>query len=94
MIADFKVLLDSCVLAVTNQEKDRHVLAAAVNEKLDIIITFNLRDFEIQHLEKWGVKAVHPDAYLVTLSEINPDHVRLMRMLAHQISRQSVLLAL
>jgi len=58
MIADFKVLLDSCVLAVTNQEKDRHVLAAAVNEKLDIIITFNLRDFEIQHLEKWGVKAV------------------------------------
>jgi len=66
---------EELVSVMTNQEKDRHVLAAAVKEKLDIIITFNLRDFEIQHLEKWGVKAVHPDAYLVTLFEINPDIV-------------------
>ena len=68
MITGYEALIS----VMTNHEKDRHVLAAAVKEKLDIIITFNLKDFEMQHLEKWGVKAVHPDAYLTTLFEINP----------------------
>lgn len=68
MINDYHPLIP----AMTNQEKDRHVLAAAVREKLDIIITFNLRDFKKEHLEKWGINAMHPQEYLITLYEMNP----------------------
>lgn len=60
------------ITAMTNHEKDRHVLAAAVREKLDIIITFNLRDFKKDHLEMWGISAIHPQDYLITLYEMNP----------------------
>ena len=57
---------------MTNDEKDRHVLAAAVRDKVDLIVTFNLRDFKPEHLEKWGIRAVHPQDYLLTLYSINP----------------------
>lgn len=60
---------------MTNDEKDRHLLAAAVKEKLDIIITFNLRDFKNVDLNMWGVKAVHPQDYLLTLYSMNPQVV-------------------
>lgn len=68
MITGYQPLIS----AMTNHEKDRHVLAAAVREKLDIIITFNLRDFKKEHLEKWGISAIHPQDYLITLYEMNP----------------------
>ena len=61
------VVLEACVLAnfslcgyeqliprMTNHEKDRHVLAAAVPGQVPIIVTFNLRHFE--HLEPWGIR--------------------------------------
>lgn len=60
---------------MTNDEKDRHVLAAAVRDKLDIIVTFNLKDFKPEDLEKWGVRAVHPQDYLLTLYSMNPQVV-------------------
>ncbi|MDZ7755087.1 hypothetical protein [Rhodohalobacter sp.] len=60
---------------MTNDKKDRHVLAAAVREKLDIIITFNLKDFKSNDLDKWGVKAMHPQDYLLTLYSMNPQVV-------------------
>ena len=63
---------EDLISAMTNHEKDRHVLAAAVRDKLDIIITFNLKDFKSEHLDKWGIKAVHPQQYLLTLYSMNP----------------------
>ncbi len=50
---------------MTNNEKDRHVAAAAVREKLNIIITFNLKDFKPKDLSKWDIKAWHPQQYLL-----------------------------
>jgi predicted nucleic acid-binding protein len=50
-----------------NDPKDRHVLAAAVYSKADLIVTSNLRDFPQASLEKWGnIKAVHPDMFLLS----------------------------
>jgi predicted nucleic acid-binding protein len=43
---------------------DRHVLAAAIRAKAQVIVTFNLKDFPAQHLSPWDVEAVHPDAFV------------------------------
>jgi hypothetical protein len=48
----------------TNDEKDRHVLAAAVYSEAPIIVTFNLRHFGREHLEPWGIRALHPQSFL------------------------------
>jgi predicted nucleic acid-binding protein len=52
---------------MTNDEKDRHVVAAAVQAQAGIILTLNLRHFRPLHLEKWGVRAMHPQDFLIGL---------------------------
>jgi len=55
-----------------NDEKDRHVLAAAICSQSEHIITFNLRHFPTAALEPFRNRAMHPSEYLVTLYDINP----------------------
>lgn len=43
---------------------DRHVLAAAIRAKAQVIVTFNLKDFPADKLSVWDVETVHPDAFL------------------------------
>ena len=50
---------------MTNDEKDRHVVAAAVHGGARIIVTFNLRHFMPAHLKPWGVRALHPQSFLI-----------------------------
>jgi len=76
---------EDLVPLMTNDKKDRHVLAAAIRDKLDIIITFNLKDFKSEDLEKWGVRALHPQDYLITLYSMNPQVV-IMKL--NQIARK------
>ena len=52
---------------------DRHVLAAAIEAKASVIVTFNLSDFPAGILRKHGVRATHPDAYLVALLDDAPE---------------------
>ncbi len=47
--------------------KDRHVLAAAIASDADVIVTFNLDDFPDSACLPHGVKAVHPEDYLLEL---------------------------
>lgn len=61
--------------ALTNHEKDRHVLAAAICGGCSVILTFNLEDFKPEHLQEHNVCAVHPEDYLVTLYELEPQQV-------------------
>jgi hypothetical protein len=44
---------------------DRHVLAAAIRARAQIIVTFNLSDFPPEALTDWDVEAKHPDDFLV-----------------------------
>jgi predicted nucleic acid-binding protein len=61
-------LIDQC----KNDLKDRHVLACAIQCKSELILTFNLRHFPTTALEPWGIEAVHPQDYLLTLFSLEP----------------------
>ena len=63
MVEKYELLIPS----MTNEPKDRHVLAAAVKSKANIIVTFNLKDFPSESLQPWGIKAQHPDEFLLEL---------------------------
>lgn len=62
--------------AMTNDPKDRHVLAAAVAADSELIITFNLDDFPPEACDPLGVEAIHPDDFLLDLHDLNPEAVR------------------
>ncbi|MCS6867363.1 PIN domain-containing protein [Thermus sp.] len=50
-------------------EKDRHVVAAAFWGGAEAILTFNTKDFPQKKLEPWELVAMHPDTYLLELTE-------------------------
>lgn len=43
---------------------DRHVLAAAIVGRCDVIVTLNLKDFPNKALAPFGIEAQHPDEFL------------------------------
>jgi predicted nucleic acid-binding protein len=62
--------------AMTNDPKDRHVLAAAVAADSELIVTFDLDDFPVAACEPVGVEAIHPDQFLLDLHDLDPEAVR------------------
>jgi predicted nucleic acid-binding protein len=58
---------ESLIPRMTNDEKDRHVVAAAVHGEAAIIVTLNLRHFRPEHLAAWGVRALHPQSFLLEI---------------------------
>jgi hypothetical protein len=61
--------------ALTNHEKDRHVLAAAIRGNCPLIVTFNLMHFPAGALQPWNIAASHPQEYLLILYEMEPKQV-------------------
>lgn len=60
---------EQLVKLMTNHPKDRHVVAAAIKAKAELIITFNLKDFPKESLEPFGIEVQHPDDFLLALCE-------------------------
>lgn len=60
---------------MTNDPKDRHVLAAGVAAGADFIVTANLRDFPVAALEPHSIEAVHPDDFLCDLLDASPRRI-------------------
>lgn len=60
---------------MTNQHKDRQVLAAAVAAQAEFVVTANLRDFPTAALEPYAVEAVHPDDFLCDLLDASPSRL-------------------
>jgi len=56
---------------MTNDPKDRHVLAAAVKCGAQVIVTFNLKDFPLSALREWDIEAQHPDDFLIYQYDLN-----------------------
>jgi len=71
IVDDYEHLLEK----VTNHEKDRHVLAAAIRAGASVIVTFNKKDFPETTLTPWGIEVCHPQDYLLTLYSMAPEIV-------------------
>lgn len=65
---------------------DRHVLAAAIRARADVIVTINLRDFPAGALAPFGIEAQHPDEFILHLLDLAPGAV----VAAAQDHRQSL----
>lgn len=50
---------------------DRHILAAAIRCKADVIVTFNLSDFPYNYLATYRIEAQHPDEFIRHLVDLN-----------------------
>jgi hypothetical protein len=52
---------------------DRHVVAAAIASGASMIITWNVQDFPMTELKKFGLRRQTPDTFLAHLCERIPD---------------------
>jgi hypothetical protein len=50
--------------------KDRHVLAAAIKGRADVIVTWNLKDFPAQTLAAYDMHAETPDEFIMHLESL------------------------
>jgi predicted nucleic acid-binding protein len=71
---------------MTNEPKDRHVLAAAVASGADAVVTFNLRHFGAAACDLHDVEVLHPDRFLMDLHDLEP------RMVEDEIVSQAAAL--
>ena len=54
-------------------EKDRHVLAAAIKTNANIIVTNNLKDFPSEYLSTFGLSAKGADDFITDTIDLNPE---------------------
>jgi hypothetical protein len=57
---------------MTNDAKDRHVLAAAVRANAEVVVTFNVGDFPESALKPYEIVALHPDEFLLDQLDLHP----------------------
>jgi predicted nucleic acid-binding protein len=75
---------------LTNDPKDRHVLAAAIVGKASAIITFNLKDFPKDALAPHNITAISPDNFILKLyREVPQDMVNTIRQHRAVLARPS-----
>jgi len=82
---------DALIPTLGCDEKDRHVLAAAIHGEAHAIVTFNLRYFPIRSLAPYGIEAQHPDVFLTRLYAADADAMtRIVKDQAAGMSKSSV----
>jgi predicted nucleic acid-binding protein len=57
---------------MTNDAKDRHVLAAAVRGNVEVLVTANVKDFPESALKPFDISAVTPDDFLLDQLDLYP----------------------
>jgi hypothetical protein len=70
---------------MTNDPKDRHVLAAAVRGGAEVLVTENIRDFPATAVRLYNIKVVSQDAFLLDALDLQPAGV--LAALRRQASR-------
>jgi predicted nucleic acid-binding protein len=63
---------EGLITAMRNDEKDRHVVAAAVKAGAQVIVTSNKRDF---YDLPSGIEVQTPDEFLSNLFDLDPSHM-------------------
>ncbi|MFN7935687.1 MAG: PIN domain-containing protein [Bryobacteraceae bacterium] len=66
-VEGFETLLD----VLTNDPKDRHVLATAVRSHSELIVTYNRRHFPAASLQPWGIHVEAPSTFLRGLYDLD-----------------------
>lgn len=66
---------ETLIPCMTNDEKDRHVLAVAVMSRSQVIVTSNIQDFSDTALAPFGIEAQTPDEFLIHLFNLNSKHI-------------------
>ena len=69
LVTGYEHLISGLVLP---DEKDRHVLAAAIRCGASVIVTCNLVDFPRESLHEFGIEAQHPDEFILNLLDLAP----------------------
>jgi hypothetical protein len=72
LVTGYKDLIDGLRLP---DPDDRHVLAAAIRGRADVVVTTNLRDFPASILGRFGIEAQHPDQFILYLFDLAPSLV-------------------
>jgi predicted nucleic acid-binding protein len=67
-IFDYEEIMKKLSLPDKN---DKHVLAAAIETKANVIVTFNLKDFPSTYLKSYAIEALHPDDFISDLIKID-----------------------
>jgi hypothetical protein len=56
---------ESLIPAITLPDADdRHIVAAAIHSRCDVIVTFNLKDFPKAILAEHNIEPIHPDDFI------------------------------
>jgi hypothetical protein len=50
---------------------DRHVLAAAIRGRADVIVTYNTKDFPAETAAYYGIEIQHPDEFLIHVFDLS-----------------------
>lgn len=61
--------------AMTNEPKDRHVLATAVAAGAEVLVTFNVDHFPQDSCEPYGIEPQHPDEFVEHLADLDPSAI-------------------
>lgn len=72
MVVDFEELIEEIELPDLN---DRHVVAAGIVSKSDLIVTFNLKDFPQKYLDQFDITMIDPDSFICGLYEMDKEKV-------------------
>ncbi|WP_431942837.1 PIN domain-containing protein [Micromonospora marina] len=79
LVAGYEPLIDG----MTNHEGDRHVLAAAVIGRADVIVTNNLKHFPAAAVDPLNIEILKPDRFLCLQYDLAPS------LMVDVIKRQS-----
>ncbi|MEO3792741.1 hypothetical protein ABGB14_21215 [Nonomuraea sp. B10E15] len=60
------------IATMTCDDKDRHVLAAAVSAQANAVVTFNVKDFPAHAREPYDIELLTPDTFLLGLLDAMP----------------------
>jgi hypothetical protein len=72
LVSGYEQVVDQLTLP---DPDDRHVLAAAIHGRANVIVTVNLRDFPADLLAAYGIEAWHPDKLIRGLLHDRPEEV-------------------
>lgn len=83
LVTGYEALIETLDLPDPN---DRHVLAAAITAKADILVSANTKDFPNSILSSFGIELLSADDFIMRLAEKNLDLV----LAAFKIQRESL----